>query len=82
LAPVLAFFAVIILIGLSNPGAVFITVNPYLRSKYDVYVLKNNDRTLYIIIEKEKEYERPKFSEYIIDWFYGHEVLIGFRKRE
>jgi hypothetical protein len=82
LAPVLAFFAVIILIGLSNPGAVFVTVNPYLRSKYDVYVLKNNDRTLYIIIEKEKEYERPKFSDYIIDWFYGHEVLIGFRKRE
>jgi hypothetical protein len=82
LAPVLAFLTVIILTGLSYPGAVFITANPYLRSKYDVYVLRNNDRTLYIVMEKEKEFERPKFSDYIIEWFYDRKALIGFRKRE
>jgi hypothetical protein len=82
LVPVLAFLTVITLIGLSYPGTVFITANPYLRSKYNVYVLRNNDRTLYIITEKEKEFERPNFSDYIIDWLYDRKVLIGFRKRE
>jgi len=81
LVPVLAFLTIIILIGSSYPGAVFVTANPYLRSKYDVYVLKNNDRTLYIVMEKEKEFERPNFSDYVIDWFYDHKVLIGFKKR-
>lgn len=80
LVPVLAFLTIIMLIGSSYPGAVFITANPYLRLKYDVYVLRNNDRTLYILTEKEKEFERPKFSDYITDWFYDRKVLIGFKK--
>jgi len=30
-------------------------------------------------MEKEKEFEKPKFSEYIIDWYYDHLILIGFK---
>jgi hypothetical protein len=82
IVPVLAFLAVIILIGLSYPDTSFITMNPYLRLKYDIYMLENDDKTLYIVVEKEKGFERPGFSNYVIDWLYGHAVLIGFRKEE
>lgn len=30
-------------------------------------------------IEKEKEFERYRFSEYIFDWIYDHSVLVGFK---
>lgn len=56
-----------------------IIMNPYLRFKYHVFTLQSEDKTLYIIMEKEKEFERPKFSEYVIDWYYDHLVLIGFK---
>jgi hypothetical protein len=82
LVQVLASVIIIILTGSSCPGTSFIAVNPYLRSKYDVYVLKNDDKTIYIVMEKEKELEKPKFSNYMTDWFYGHMVIIGFRKEE
>ena len=32
-------------------------------------------------MEKEKEFERPKFSEYLIDWYYDHYVLVGFKNK-
>ena len=53
--------------------------NPYLRFKYHVFALQSGDKTLYIIVEKEKEFERPKFSEYVVDWYYDHFILIGFK---
>jgi len=56
-----------------------IVINPYLRLKYNVYELQGEDKTLYIIIEKEKEFERPRFSDYIIDWYYDHLILVGFK---
>lgn len=56
-----------------------IVMNPYLRFKYHVFTLQSEDKTLYIIMEKEKEFEKPKFSEYVIDWYYDHLVLIGFK---
>ena len=55
-------------------------INPYLRLKYDVFVLQSDNKTLYIIMEKEKEFERPRFSRYVIDWYYDHTILIGFKK--
>jgi hypothetical protein len=55
-------------------------INPYLRLKYDVFVLQSDNKTLYIIMEKEKGFERPRFSEYVIDWYYDHTILIGFKK--
>jgi len=56
-----------------------IVINPYLRLKYHIFVLQSEDKTLYIIMEKEKEFEKPKFSEYVIDWYYDHLILIGFK---
>ncbi|QXJ30363.1 hypothetical protein [Saccharolobus shibatae] len=56
-----------------------IVINPYLRFQYHIFVLQSEDKTLYIIMEKEKEFERPKFSEYVIDWYYDHLILIGFK---
>jgi hypothetical protein len=56
-----------------------IFMNPYLRFKYHVFTLQSEDKALYIIMEKEKEFEKPKFSEYVIDWYYDHLVLIGFK---
>jgi len=56
-----------------------IFMNPYLRFKYHVFALQSEDKILYIIMEKEKEFERPKFSEYVIDWYYDHLILIGFK---
>jgi len=56
-----------------------IFMNPYLRFKYYVFALQSEDKILYIIMEKEKEFERPKFSEYVIDWYYDHLILIGFK---
>ena len=55
-------------------------INPYLRLKYDVFVLQSDNKTLYIIMEKEKGFERPRFSKYVIDWYYDHTILIGFKK--
>jgi len=59
-----------------------ILINPYLRLKYHIFVLQSGDKTIYIIIEKEKEFEKPRFSEYIIDSYYNHFILIGFRLME
>jgi len=56
-----------------------IVINPYLRLKYNIFILQSEDRTLYIIMEKEKEFEKPKFSEYVIDWYYDHLILVGFK---
>jgi hypothetical protein len=56
-----------------------ILVNPYLRLRYHVFVLQSENKTLYIIMEKEKAFEKPKFSDYVIDWYYDHLVLIGFK---
>jgi hypothetical protein len=53
-------------------------INPYLRLKYNIFALQNNNKTLYIIMEKEKEFERPRFSDYVIDWYCDHLILIGF----
>jgi hypothetical protein len=55
-------------------------MNPYLLLKYNIFALQNNKKTLYIIMEKEKEFERPRFSDYIIDWYYEHLILIGFKE--
>ena len=54
-------------------------INPYLRLKYHIFVLQSLDKTLYIIMEKEKEFEKPRFYEYIMDWYYDHLILIGFK---
>jgi len=59
-----------------------LVINPYLRLKYHIFVLQNEDKTLYIIMEKEKEFEKPRFSEYVIDWYYDHLILIGFKDTE
>jgi len=56
-----------------------LVINPYLRLKYHIFVLQSEDKTLYIIMEKEKEFEKPRFSEYVVDWYYGHLILIGFK---
>ena len=56
-----------------------LVINPYLRLKYHIFVLQSEDKTLYIIMEKEKEFEKPKFSEYVVDWYYDHLILIGFK---
>jgi hypothetical protein len=31
-------------------------------------------------MEKEKEIERLRFSDYVIDWYYDHLILIGFKE--
>jgi|GEM_PF-1417971 len=54
-------------------------INPYLRLKYHIFVLQSEDKTLYIIMEKEKEFEKPRFSDYVVDWYYDHLILIGFK---
>jgi len=59
-----------------------IVINPYLRLKYHIFVLRSENRTLYIIMEKEKELEKPNFSEYDIDWLYDHLILIGFKDKK
>jgi len=56
-----------------------LVINPYLRLKYHIFVLQSEDKTLYIIMEKEKEFEKPKFSDYVVDWYYDHLILIGFK---
>ncbi|MCI4408453.1 MAG: hypothetical protein JHC26_05130 [Thermofilum sp.] len=57
-----------------------ILCDPYLRLKYDVYTLWGEGKTLYLIIEKEKEFEYPVLNNYVISWFYGHSILVGFKK--
>jgi hypothetical protein len=56
-----------------------LVINPYLRLKYHIFVLQSEDKTLYIIMEKEKEFEKPRFYEYVVDWYYGRLILIGFK---
>jgi len=67
------------MIGTVQVEGSLILINPYLRLKYHIFVLQSEDKTLYIIMEKEKEFEKPRFSEYIIDWYYDHLILIGFK---
>jgi len=55
-------------------------INPYLRLGYHIFVLQGENKTLYIIMEKEKEFEKPRFSDYVIDWYYDHLILIGFKE--
>ena len=75
----LLYFISLVLIAVVYGEQLLIIVNPYLRFKYQVFILQGGDKTLYIIMEKEKEFEKPKFSEYIIDWYYDHLILIGFK---
>jgi hypothetical protein len=75
---VLLYLAVLAIIGYT--GRRFVTHNPYLLLKYDVFVLRSDRKKVYIILEKEKEFERPKLNSYIIDWYLGHSVLIGFKR--
>jgi len=79
LALVLLYVATLTLIGVMYLGGSVILLNPYLRLRYQAFILQNDSVTLYIIMEKEKEFERPKFSDYIVDWFYDHTILIGFK---
>ena len=51
--------------------------DPYLRLKYHVVTLQSGEKTLVAIMEKE--FERPRFTEYIFDWIYDHSVLVGFK---
>jgi len=67
------------MIGTVQVEGSLILINPYLRLKYHIFVLQSENKTLYIIMEKEKEFERPRFSEYVIDWYYDHLILIGFK---
>jgi len=75
----LLYFITLVLIAVVYGEELLIIVNPYLRFKYQVFILQGGDKTLYIIMEKEKEFEKAKFSEYIIDWYYDHLILIGFK---
>jgi len=79
LALLLLFTVTLAVISIVYAEDSLIVMNPYLRFKYHVFTLQSEDKTLYIIMEKEKEFERPKFSEYVIDWYYDHLILIGFK---
>jgi len=59
-----------------------ILINPYLRLKYSIFALQSVDKTVNTIMEKEKEFEKPKFSEYVIDWCCNRYILIGFKTKE
>jgi hypothetical protein len=75
----LYFFTLAIISIVHTEGSLFL-MNPYLLLKFNIFTLQNNGKTLYIIIEKEKEFENPRFSDYVIDWYYDHLILIGFKK--
>jgi len=77
----LLYFITLVLIAVVYGEELLIIMNPYLRFKYQVFILQGGEKTLYIIMEKEKEFEKPKFSEYIIDWYFDHLILIGFRNK-
>ena len=74
----LLYFITLVMISTVYVEGSSLVINPYLRLKYHIFVLQSNDKTLYIIMEKEKEFERPKFSEYVVDWYYDHLILVGF----
>ncbi|AZI75709.1 hypothetical protein SBFV1_gp08 [Sulfolobales Beppu filamentous phage 1] len=75
----LLYSVTLIIISMVYVEGSLIVINPYLRFKYNIFILRSGDKTLYIIMEKEKEFERPRFSEYVIDWYYDHFILIGFK---
>ena len=79
LALLLLYCITLVMISIVYVEGSSLVINPYLRLKYHIFVLQSEDKTLYIIMEKEKEFERPKFSEYVIDWYYDHLILIGFK---
>jgi hypothetical protein len=80
-AILLLYVITLVIIGVLYGEELLIIVNPYLRLKYQVFILQSGDKILYIIMEKEKEFEKPRFSEYIIDWYYDHLILIGFKNK-
>jgi len=73
---------IIIITGIIYTEGLPIIINPYLRLKYHVFIVQSEGKILYIIMEKEKEFERPRFSEYIIDWYYDHLILVGFKDKK
>ena len=79
LALLLLYSITLVMISIVYIEGSSLVINPYLRLKYHIFVLQSEDKTLYIIMEKEKEFEKPRFSEYVIDWYYGHLILIGFK---
>jgi len=81
LAILLLYAITFVIIGVLYEEELLIIVNPYLRLKYQVFILQGGEKILYIIMEKEKEFEKPRFSEYIIDWYYDHLILIGFKNK-
>jgi len=80
LATLLLYFFTLATISVVYSEGPLLLMNPYLLLKYNIFALQNNNKTLYIIMEKEKELERPRFSDYIIDWYYEHLILIGFKE--
>lgn len=79
LALLLLYFTTLTMISVIYTEGSTILINPYLRLKYQVFTLQSEGKNLYIIMEKEKEFERPRFSDYIVDWYYDHLILIGFK---
>jgi len=79
LALLLMYFTTLAMISVIYTEGSTILINPYLRLKYQVFTLQSEGKNLYIIMEKEKEFERPRFSDYIVDWYYDHLILIGFK---
>jgi hypothetical protein len=79
LSLLLLYFTTLTMISIVYTEGSTILINPYLRLKYQVFTLQSEGKNLYIIMEKEKEFERPRFSDYIIDWYYDHLILIGFK---
>ena len=73
------YFTTLAMISVIYTEGSTILINPYLRLKYQVFTLQSEGKNLYIIMEKEKEFERPRFSDYIVDWYYDHLILIGFK---
>ena len=71
----------IIITGIIYTEGLPIITNPYLRLKYHISIIQSEEKVLYIIMEKEKEFEKPRFSEYIIDWYYDHLILVGFKDK-
>ena len=79
LALLLLYCITLVMISIVYVEDSSLVINPYLRLKYHIFILQCEDKTLYIIMEKEKEFEKPRFSEYVVDWYYGHLILIGFK---
>jgi hypothetical protein len=79
LALLLLYSITLVMISIVYVEGSSLVINPYLRLKYHIFVLQSQDKTLYIIMEKEKEFEKPRFYEYVVDWYYDHLILIGFK---